>query len=132
MAGASLLNRLYGPNAGDVFQAAVEEVGATSVEAFDCENTNVRVNTYWPSGPNGEPRQMKIECSPLNVHFGTLNVVSEQGIYTGLCDRLPHLMKTRGVLTFTCTPRNAESAAILFTRGEWVDQGPGKPWVWVL
>ena len=113
------LDRLYGDGASEGFANALPG-DPTEVLEIEVEGGHVRVNVVW------EDATMKIECSETQVHYLALH--SPGGLYTKLCDALPGFFKDLGVQTFTASPGDADSDAVLRRRGDWHSAKPGLVW----
>lgn len=112
------LDSLYGKGASSAFQKATGG-SVTEVSIKD----GVRVYVGWDDGS-----VLKIDCFPRYVHYLTLKSY-RKGLYTDLCGTLPDLFKQRGVESFTASPADVESDAILRRRGNWQDAERGIRWV---
>jgi len=110
------LDELYGEGFASAFALAVEG----DVTEYPIPE-GVRVYVAWSGG------SMKIDCTPLNVHYLSLQSDRTQR-YSDLCGALPALFKSVGVLTFTAAPKDGAAKAVLKRRGSWNDDGSRIVW----
>lgn len=112
----------------DLYSPGIEENLLKALDAFDVVQAEipdgVRLYVEWEDGG-----LLKMDCSPTNVHFLTLNVTPKSGRYTQLCNTLPSLFKAYGVDTFTASPLDEHSSAVLKRRGSWQEINSGLIWI---
>jgi hypothetical protein len=114
------LDDLYGAGASAAFALAVTfapPFDAPVIEEVALAEGNVRANVTWGDA------SAKIECSPDDANWLTLQSGSDDaaGLYTAICDHTPAFFKSRGVVTYTCSPTDDQSEAVLRSRGAWGD-----------
>ena len=106
----SALEQVYGEGVSEALRAALPD--KPKVTETPTPNGSVRVTVRWPRS------EMKIDCTPERVHFAHLRS-GRKNLYTELCESLPALFRERGVVEFTASPADAETAEVLMKRGEW-------------